>query len=121
MRRLATVVVLLGLLVTAASATAQRRPTAGERRAIAKTFDVPAECVKIRVSTVNERWARMHFKGRKFDDPDCRPHAADGIVILRRKGGKWQFVTVGSSFDCPVPDTPPRVAKDLRIPCDEQM
>ena len=121
MRRLAVVVVVLGLLAMAASAAAQRRPTSEERAAIAKRFDVPAKCLRIRVSTVDERWARMNFKGRKFEDPDCAPHAADGIVVLRHKRGKWRFVTAGSSFDCPVPETPPEVAEDLRIPCDEQM
>ena len=34
------------------------------------------------------------------------------------RGGAWRFVTAGSSFDCPVPDVPRRIAKDLKIPCE---
>jgi hypothetical protein len=117
----AFVALLAGLIVLAAAAVAeaQRKPTPKERTAIAGKFDIPAKCLRIRVSTVNERWARLNYKGRKYDDPDCREHAADGIVVLKRKRGRWRIVTQGSDFECPVPGTPPRVAEDLKIPCYE--
>jgi hypothetical protein len=117
MRRIGVVLALLGVLLTAATADARRKPTRHERAAIAAKFDIPGKCLKIWVSTVNRHWARMEFNGKKFEDPDCKPHAADGVVVLKRKHGKWRMVTAGSSFDCPVPKTPPRVVQDLKIPC----
>ena len=48
----------------------------------------------------------------------CADYAADGVAIFKHRRGKWRFVTAGSSFDCPVPDVPRRIAKDLRIACE---
>jgi hypothetical protein len=120
MRRIAVVTVLLATLALAATADARRKPTKAERASIAAKFDVPGKCLKIFVSTVNHRWARMEFNGKKFDDPDCRPHAADGVVVIHRRHGRWKIVAQGSSFDCPVPDVPKRIVKDLKIRCSEQ-
>jgi hypothetical protein len=120
MRRLAVVTVLLAALALAATADARRKPTKGERASIGAAVDVPGKCLRIFVSTVNERWARMEFNAKKYDNPDCRPYAADGIVVLKRKHGQWKRITEGSAFECPVPDVPRRIVKDLKIPCYSQ-
>jgi hypothetical protein len=117
MKRVAAVIALLVALSVVATADARRKPTRHERAAIAAKFGMPGKCLKIWVSTVNRHWARMEFNGKKYEDPDCQSHAADGVVVLKRKHGKWRMVTAGSDFDCPVPKTPPRVVDDLRIPC----
>jgi len=107
-------------LTGVASAEARRKATHAERAAIAAKFDAPPKCAKVFVSTVDRHWASYRFDGRTFDDPDCRPVAADGVAILQRRNGRWRMVTAGSSFDCPVPRTPPKVAADLRVRCVDQ-
>lgn len=102
------------LLATVEVAHADRAPTRSEHRAVAKAIGVPKRCVRVRISTVNERWARANMRNRKAS---CAEHAADGIAVFKRRAGKWRFVTAGSAFECPVPDVPRRVARDLEIPC----
>jgi hypothetical protein len=117
MRRVTVVLTLLAVLSVAATADARRKPTTAERTALGKAVGTPGRCLKIFVSTVNEKWARAEFNGKKFDVPSCKAHAADGIVVLHHRHGKWRIVTEGSSFECPVPDVPKRIVKDLKIPC----
>jgi hypothetical protein len=50
---------LAALLLRPTAALADRAPTKAERAGIAKHVDVPLRCLKIRVSTVNTRWASM--------------------------------------------------------------
>jgi hypothetical protein len=97
------------------AAQADRPPTKRERVDIAKAIGVPKRCLHTRISTVNERWSRTSIRNRKAS---CADHAADGIAVFKRRDGRWKFVTAGSSFDCPVPDVPRRIAKDLRVPCE---
>jgi hypothetical protein len=102
-------------LAVPAVARADRAATAREHAAIAKAVGVTKRCLRVRVSTVDERWARANVRSKKAS---CADHAADGLAVFKRRGGAWRFVTAGSSFDCPVPDVPRRVARDLKIPCD---
>jgi hypothetical protein len=112
----ATLTACLSVLLTLpAVASADRAPTKRERVEIAKAVGVPKRCLRTRISTVNERWSRTTIRNEKAS---CQEHAADGVAIFKRRGGKWRFVTAGSSFDCPVPDVPRRIAKDLEIPCE---
>ena len=107
--------VLVGVLLPSV-ALADRAPTKREKAGIARAADVPKRCLSVRVSTVNSRWASAYRRNARRD---CRDYQADGIAVFkRRKGGGWKFVTAGSSFECPVPNVPPRVAKDLDIPCE---
>lgn len=107
--------VLLTALVLPATAAADRKPTKGERAGIATAAQVPASCLKIRVSTVNEAYAALHIRNLKRS---CTKYQADGVAVYKRKqSGAWKFVTAGSSFSCPVPKVPKRVAKDLDIEC----
>lgn len=113
--RLAPAALAALLLAVPAAAHADRAPTEREHAAVAKSVGIPKRCVKVRISTVDERWARASVRNRKAS---CADHAADGVALFKRRRGAWRFVTAGSSFDCPVPDVPRRIARDLRIPCE---
>jgi hypothetical protein len=41
--------------------------------------------------------------------------AANGVIIEHHTAVGWQFVTVGSSFRCPIKGVPARVARDLGV------
>jgi hypothetical protein len=103
------------LLALPVAAQADRPPTKRERVDVAHAVGVPKRCLRTRVSTVDERWSRTTIRNEKAS---CQEHAGDGVAVFKRRGGKWRFVTAGSSFDCPVPDVPRRIAKDLKIPCE---
>jgi hypothetical protein len=113
--RLALAVAAALLLAVPAAAQADRAPTKREHAAVATAVGVPKRCLRVRVSTVDERWATARVRNGKAS---CAEHAADGMAVFKRRRGAWRFVTAGSSFDCPVPDVPRRVARDLRIPCE---
>ena len=106
---------LLGLLALPVAAHADRPPTKRERVDIAHAIGVPKRCLRTRVSTVDERWSRTSIRNEKAS---CQDHAGDGVAVYKRRRGTWRFVTAGSSFDCPVPGVPSRIAKDLKIPCE---
>lgn len=115
MRRILPYAVLLLALVPAAPAAADRPATKRERAQVAKAIGVPERCARVRVSTVSRRWSAARMRVRKAS---CRRYAADGVAVFRKRRSGWRFVTAGSSFDCPVPDVPRRIARDLRIPCE---
>ena len=48
-----------------ATAHADRAPTRAEHAAVSKAVGVPKRCVRVRVSTVNRRWARANIRLRK--------------------------------------------------------
>jgi hypothetical protein len=113
-----TAVVLAAMLVAVGVASAERNPTHKEHRAIAKAMKFPPRCTRVRVSTVvtTPRWASLSWKPGR----GCRPFAADGVAILKKRaGGRWKFVTAGSSFDCgPLyAQVPQAVVQDLGITC----
>jgi hypothetical protein len=114
---LALCVIACAFLV-AGVANADRKPTGKEHRQIAKAMKLPPRCTRVRVSTVvsNPSWASLSFKpGQK-----CKRFAADGVAILKKRpGGRWKFVTAGSSFDCgPLySQVPQPVVQDLGISC----
>ncbi len=115
--RLSLVAVLIAALFVG-SADARRKATKPEKRAIAQVFNAPPKCAKIHISTVNQRFATYRFNPRKFNVKPCEQVAADGVAILKqRRSGRWRIVTAGSAFDCPVPKTPRKVVKDLRVQC----
>jgi hypothetical protein len=113
-KRFALTLLLAGALVPAL-AQADRAPTKREKAAIARAADVPKRCLRVRVSTVNRRWASAYRRNAR---EGCERWQADGVAVFkRRKTGGWKFVVAGSSFECPVPRVPPAVVKDLDIPC----
>jgi hypothetical protein len=108
-------IALIAACALPAGAAADRAPTKAERAGIATAAKVPAGCLKIRVSTVNARYASTYRRNAKRG---CKAYQADGVAVFkRRKSGSWKFVTAGSSFTCPVPHVPKRVAADLDIRC----
>ena len=121
MFRITTLVLLLIVAAAPAVAEASRAPTKREAKSLARKMgkNVPTRCLRIRISTVSERWAGVRFR---LEKRSCDQWNADGIGVFKRRRasrpGPWRFVTAGSSFDCPVPKVPSRVAKDLKIPCE---
>jgi hypothetical protein len=113
--RLAAPLLAALLLAVPAIAHADRAPTKREHRAVAKAVGVPKRCMAVRISTVDERWATARVRNARAS---CAEHAADGLAVFKRRRGAWRFVTAGSSFDCPVPDVPRRIARDLKIRCE---
>lgn len=118
MRKPLALLTLVATLVPVAAADARRKATKSEKRAIARVFNAPPKCAKVFISTVDRRWASYQFNAKKIDVSPCEQAAADGIAVLRKRNGRWRFVTAGSSFECPVPDVPKRIARDLRVRCE---
>ncbi len=108
------------LLCFAGIATADRAATKGEKRAIAKIFNVPPKCAKVRVATVTKRpkWASEQWKD---GGSVCESVAGDGTAVLKKRDGRWRFVTAGSDFDCErlYRKVPRKVADDLGLACRE--
>jgi len=111
---IAAAIALLGV----SAASADRRATHDERRAIAKAVDLPKKCIRARISTVTERpkWALWHWVPRA---EKCEPFASDGVSVLKFKNGRWRFVTAGSSFTCAelYRDVPRKVVRDFELDC----
>jgi hypothetical protein len=108
------VVVLCAIVavVAAVAASAARPPTARERAAIMLVFNQPgrsfaAKCVRIRVSTVNPRWAML--TGPRSIPQECieTGQVGDGFVIFKRPSRlsqRWRNVYEGSEFPpCSIP------------------
>ena len=115
----AFVIALLVAGVVASVAAARRKPTRGERIAIAaavkrKHPTAPARCypLSIAVSTVNKRFASAdysHIAG-------CRTLVGDGIFVLRWVSrGRWRILSEGTEHPCG--EAPRGVIRDLLGTC----
>jgi len=111
-----------------AVALAHKAPTKTQRTALSQAFNryvhasVPAHCLKYEVSTANRAWAEVEFDGVTHGKlvPSCAKFASNGEVIFHFKGGKWRFVTAGSSFEnsngtCGARGVPASVVADFRL------
>lgn len=105
---------LIALAAVPALAQAERPATKSEATAVADAARVPARCLKVTVSTVNENYAAALRRNAKRG---CQRYQADGVAVFKKGHHSWKFVTAGSAFTCPVPKTPKAVAKDLGITC----
>jgi hypothetical protein len=119
MRRAGTAALSLALvLLIAAVAVAQRKPTAKERSQIAAVVQLPSKCARVKVSTVTKKpkWSSVSWRN---GGSECIPLASNGVTVEKRSRGRWKFVTAGSSFDCPglYAKVPQVVARDLKISC----
>jgi hypothetical protein len=118
-RAVAAAGVAIIALSAATAATADRRATHDERRAIAKVVQLPTKCTKARISTVTPepKWASASWK--PHPKHKCKPYARDGVAILKLKSNGWKVATVGSSFSCSFlyRHVPRAVAEDLGIDC----
>jgi hypothetical protein len=113
-------VVVAILLVMPAGAVGHRRATRKERRAILAAVvrqrelsEAQAACQRVTISTVDQDYAALTWPAKPSSA--CRRVEADGVIVEHREWRRWRFVTVGSSFRCPVKGVPDRVARDLRI------
>jgi hypothetical protein len=120
-KRLGVLVVLLAATaLVPAAAHAHRRATKSERTAILKAVvrqgelsRAQAACQKLIVSTVNHTYAAATWPAHL--SRACMRVAANGVIIEHQTSHRWRFVTVGSSFNCPIKGVPPRVARDLGV------
>ncbi|HET6864529.1 MAG TPA: hypothetical protein VFH80_01355 [Solirubrobacteraceae bacterium] len=114
------VVVLAAMVVLPAAAIAHRRATKPERAAILAAVvrqhqlsKAQATCQVVTISTANRRYAELTWP-RKLSSA-CQRVAANGVIIEHRTTRGWRFVTVGSSFTCPIKGVPSAVAGDLGV------
>jgi ribosomal protein S14 len=103
-----------------AAARANRRATKSERTAILKAVvrqgelsRAQASCQKVIISSVNHTYAATTWPAKL--SRACLRVAANGVIIEHQTSHGWQFVTVGSSFSCPIKGVPTRVARDLGV------
>ncbi|HSC04477.1 MAG TPA: hypothetical protein VLC49_14200 [Solirubrobacteraceae bacterium] len=114
------VVIFAALAVVPAAAVAHRRATKPERTAILAAVvrqhqlsKAQATCQVVTISTANQRYAKLNWP-RKLSSA-CKRVAANGVIIEHRTKRGWRFVTVGSSFNCPIKGVPSAVAVDFRL------
>jgi hypothetical protein len=116
--------VFIALLVVAGIvptvALAHRRATKDERTAVLTAVvkqhqlsKAQATCQTVTISTVNQSYAALTWP--KKLSKACMQVAANGVIIEHRSTGRWRFVTVGSSFRCPIKGVPTPVAHDLGV------
>jgi glucose/arabinose dehydrogenase len=115
-----SIALLMALMLVPATALAHRRATKTERRTILAAIvkqrqltQPQAACQVVTISTVNQSYASATWPAKL--SKACQRVAANGVIIEHRTKGRWRFVTVGSSFQCPVKGLPTRVARDLGI------
>jgi hypothetical protein len=73
-----------------------------------------ASCLRVYISTVNSNWASMQFVYSRA----CERLDGNGVAVIHRIGGQWNFVAAGSAFPCPTPGhIPKRVQTDLKLFC----
>jgi hypothetical protein len=114
------VVTFAALAIGPAAAIAHRRATKPERTAILAAVvrqhqlsKAQATCQVLTISTVNQRYAELTWP-RKLSSA-CQRVAANGVIIEHRTARGWRFVTVGSSFMCPIKGVPSAVAGDFGL------
>jgi hypothetical protein len=115
-----SIAALMALSLVPAAALAHRRATKSERHAVLNAIvhqhqlsGSQAACQVVTISTVNQSYASATWPARL--SKACQRVAANGVIIEHRKHGRWRFVSVGSSFQCPIRGVPTRVARDLGV------
>jgi hypothetical protein len=122
--RTAVLLVLAGSLATVA--VASRKPDHDEATKITTAFKTTKKAglntiahqfdvVRIRVSTVNPRFARGNFVAKpKYRN---RFQAGYGVARLNKAGTKWTALDVGSAFVGCMKVVPRAVRADLKLVC----
>jgi hypothetical protein len=118
--RLLLAVLLAASAALPAAALAHRRASRAERAAILTAVvlqhqlsTAQAACQVVTISTVNRGYASVTWPAKL--SRACLRVAANGVIIEHRTARGWRFVTVGSSFHCPINSVPTQVARDLNI------
>jgi hypothetical protein len=127
MRRIGTTAAQLVLTASlTAGALASRKPDADEAVKITKAFKTTKKAglnklakqfnvVKIRVSTVNPRFARGNFVAKpKYRN---RFQAGYGVAKLNKAATKWTALSVGSADVGCIKAVPRNVRADLKLVC----
>lgn len=122
MKRIIIAIVAVGLVVPAA-AVASRVATGGTRTALDRAAasqlppGVPERCLFAQVTTKGGgNWATVGFNGPHYRS--CERWGFNGVVILRRARGRWDYVTSGSALiPCGRFGIPVAVRQDLHLPC----
>ncbi len=116
----ALVVLAVACAVIPAAAFAHRRATKAERSAVVAAIvrqgelsKAQAACQVVTISTANRSYAAATWPAKL--SRACMRVAANGVIIEHHTASGWQFVTVGSSFRCPIKGVPNRVARDLGV------
>jgi hypothetical protein len=117
--RAVVLLVVAGALIPAA-AFAHRRATKAEHSAVlaavvrqGQLSKAQAACQVVTISTVNHNYAATSWPAKLSHA--CMRVAANGVIIEHHTAREWRFVTVGSSFTCPIKGVPTRVARDLGV------
>ena len=120
-----TAALLILAFSLSADALASRKPDHDEAVAITKAFKATRKAelkkiayqydvVRIRVSTVNPRFARGNFVAK----PKYRHRFQPGYGVAKLgRNGKWIAVSVGSSDVGCIRSIPHRVRMDLKLVC----
>lgn len=122
MKRIITIIIVLGLIVPAV-AVASRVATGSTGNAIDRAAapqvptGIPERCLFAQVTTKDGgNWAEVGFNG--LHNRSCGPWGLNGVVILRRTHGRWNYVTAGSALiPCGRLGIPVAVRQDLHVPC----
>ena len=122
MKRIITITIALGLFVPAV-AVASRVATGSTRNAINRAAarqlpaGIPDRCLFAQVTTKDGgNWATVGFNG--LHHRSCGRWGFNGVVILRRAHGRWDYVTAGSAMlPCGRFGIPVAVRQDLHLPC----
>jgi ribosomal protein S14 len=118
--RLLLAVLLAASAALPAAALAHRQASNAERAAVLTAVvrqhqlsGAQAACQVVTISTVNRGYAAVTWPQKL--SRACLRVAANGLIIERRAARGWTFVTVGSSFHCPINGVPTPVARDLNV------
>jgi hypothetical protein len=121
-KRIITIIIVLGLVLPAV-AVARRVATGSTRNAIDRAAapqlppGIPERCLFGQVTTKDGgNWATAGFNGAHYRS--CGRWGFNGVVILRRARGRWEYVTAGSAMlPCGRFGIPVAVRQDLTLPC----
>jgi hypothetical protein len=121
-RIIITIIIAVGLVVpvvAVASRVATGRTRTAIERAAAPQLSggIPQRCLLVEVTTKDGgNWAEVGFNGPHYRS--CERWGFNGVVILRRAHGRWEYVTAGSAMlACGRIGIPVAVRQDLHLPC----
>ena len=121
MKRIITIIFVLGLVLPAAAVASRvatgRTRTAIERAAAPQLRGIPERCLVARVTTKDgDNWATVAFNAMNYRS--CERRVFNGSVIVHRARRTWHYVTSGSArIPCGRSGIPIAVRQDLHLSC----
>ena len=119
--RLTIALAVAAMLVAPGAAVARRIVTGSTKTAIVRVvptaLPTPQRCLVVYVTTKDGgNWATMGFNNAMLHS--CIRWASNGVAVVHRVGGRWRFVSAGSSeIPCGRLGIPVAVGLDLHVPC----